>query len=602
MQRIWYSASLARPSGGRSEMKNLYLFLPFILLLLIADVLASCTDSTWRHDPAVEAASNACRSPSGVDYNCVEQAAVAALNPEICRLVGIYIDDMCLQAVYEAADDPTICNRIYLQGVVPNCRAYFARRTTSFTLPSETPQPSPSPAPTALFATYTSPRFGLAFEYPAGWQPVGKEQYQGEDGFFQITPYNSLASGVSDAYHRLSFRMVRACTWEVNAIPGQYGQDPQLRLLSDIPGRAQCLITPGAEAQQANPTILIETPGGGLALLHTDERQMERIQRTLVYDQPGGRAQPGEEYPYSEAEITPELEMQTNQMGELILEEYSLFPAGEHTPMEEQLARALEEVRTKRDAWRAGPVPNYEPESLERDNAALAPFGYRLEGFTLENGEQRMRLYRGEALIKDDLSLYPRSLVVEPIYQADFALIVEEPGVGLWLIRRDSLELWIIWKHLYSIDVAFSGGKLAAYEFEPTDWAGTLWVTLDGEWVYSLVVPWQPLSVQIDNWQDDWVLEVDGTLVVGGEIMNLAWGYGEIFEYRLLDGKPFFFFEQDGQVGISHDGQELPVRYDEIIHAECCGGMNNPRFSENMAWFYARREGMWYYVEIGEYE
>ena len=43
-------------------------------------------------------------------------------------------------------------------------------------------------------------------------------------------------------------------------------------------------------------------------------------------------------------------------------------------------------------------------------------------------------------------------------------------------------------------------------------------------------------------------------------------------------------------------------RYDEVIHGECCGGMNNPRSSEHMVWFYARREGKWYYVEIGEYE
>ena len=44
------------------------------------------------------------------------------------------------------------------------------------------------------------------------------------------------------------------------------------------------------------------------------------------------------------------------------------------------------------------------------------------------------------------------------------------------------------------------------------------------------------------------------------------------------------------------------MRYDEIIHGECCGGVNNPRFSEHMAWFYARRDGIWYYVEIGNYD
>ena len=149
MQRIWSAASSARPSGSRSEMKNLNLLTPLMLLLLVARVLAACTDSTWRHDPAVEAARNACRSQTGVEYNCVEHEAVAASNPEICRLVGIYIDDMCLQAVYEAADDPTICDRIYLQGVVPNCRAYYAKRTASATLPSEASKPSPSPLPTA---------------------------------------------------------------------------------------------------------------------------------------------------------------------------------------------------------------------------------------------------------------------------------------------------------------------------------------------------------------------------------------------------------------------------------------------------------------------
>ncbi|MEJ2353430.1 MAG: hypothetical protein P8Y03_26915, partial [Anaerolineales bacterium] len=376
---------------------------------------------------------------------------------------------------------------------------------------------------------------------------------------------------------------------------------PVLRLLSDIPGRAQCLISPGAGALQDSAALLLETPNEGWGLVQADARQMEVIQRTLVYDQPGGRAQPGEDYPYSAAEIAPELDLQTSQLGELALEEYSLYPANENTPLEGQLAGALAEVRAKRDPWRAGPVPDYEPESLESDNIILAPFGYRLEAFTLENGEWRMRLYQGEVLIKDDLSLYPRSLVVEPIHQVDFALTVEETGAGVWLIRRDSLEHWDIQAHLDSYEVMFAGGQLAAYEFDPTDRAGTFWVTLDGERIYALFMPWRPLHVSLNSWGDTWMLVVDGTMVVNGEIMNLAWGYGEIFNYQLLNGKPFFFYEKGGQVGISYDGQELPLGYNEVIHGECCGGDNNPRNSEHMAWFYTRREGTWYYVEIGKY-
>jgi hypothetical protein len=54
-------------------------------------------------------------------------AALAALNPDVCRLLGIAVDDACLQAVYEAADDPAICDRLYLPGVVPVCKAYYER-------------------------------------------------------------------------------------------------------------------------------------------------------------------------------------------------------------------------------------------------------------------------------------------------------------------------------------------------------------------------------------------------------------------------------------------------------------------------------------------
>ena len=52
--------------------------------------------------------------------------ATEALNPEICRLLGIAVDDMCLQAVYEAADDPAICDRLCLEEIRPTCRACYA--------------------------------------------------------------------------------------------------------------------------------------------------------------------------------------------------------------------------------------------------------------------------------------------------------------------------------------------------------------------------------------------------------------------------------------------------------------------------------------------
>ena len=100
--------------------------------LMICLLLAACRGEAWQADPAVIAAREACAGLSDIEkYSCIEQQALAALNPEICRLAGIWIDDACLQAVYEAANDPAICDLIYLQGVVPNCRAYYAKYTPS---------------------------------------------------------------------------------------------------------------------------------------------------------------------------------------------------------------------------------------------------------------------------------------------------------------------------------------------------------------------------------------------------------------------------------------------------------------------------------------
>jgi len=135
-------------------------------LLFLGAVLAACTRSLWQNDPAVEAARKACQSASGIDYNCVERQAVNAMNPDICRLLGIAVDDACLQTVYEAANDPAICDRIYLPGVVPNCRAFYARftpqvrgsetpRPVSTAIPSLTPLPTL--APTSLPSPVASP-------------------------------------------------------------------------------------------------------------------------------------------------------------------------------------------------------------------------------------------------------------------------------------------------------------------------------------------------------------------------------------------------------------------------------------------------------------
>ena len=106
---------------------------PWFSLLVLLVLLVGCTPQPWKQDPDVQVAKQDCAGlPQGEHYACIERHAVASLNPEVCRLASVWVDDACLQAVYQAADDPAICDRLYLKGVRPTCRAYYQRPAVDF--------------------------------------------------------------------------------------------------------------------------------------------------------------------------------------------------------------------------------------------------------------------------------------------------------------------------------------------------------------------------------------------------------------------------------------------------------------------------------------
>jgi hypothetical protein len=96
-------------------------------------------------------------------------ARVGAWAPDGRALV-IAMDDACLQAVYQAANDPAICDRLYLSGVVSTCKTYYAGLDrVAPGQPAVTPTASQEIA-TAALVPYTSDELGLALAIPAGWR------------------------------------------------------------------------------------------------------------------------------------------------------------------------------------------------------------------------------------------------------------------------------------------------------------------------------------------------------------------------------------------------------------------------------------------------
>jgi hypothetical protein len=108
-----------------------------------------------------------------------------------------------------------------------------------------------------------------------------------------------------------------------------------------------------------------------------------------------------------------------------------------------------------------------------------------------------------------------------------------------------------------------------------------------------------------------WVLEAApitpdgpvGMIIRDGVLLNELYGYEEMFGFQLMAGHPFFFFKQDGKIGFSFNGEIVEAGYAEIPHYKCCGiAPINPVVAKKMVSFFAEREGVWYYVEVGIYD
>ena len=486
------------------------------------------------------------------------------------------------------------------------------------TPPAQVPTPSPTPAvadlpdfiyPTPLptldaeYIEYRSPKYPVAFEIPSHWTKVADDHFQGPEGFFEIIPYEGPASGLMDPYSWTSWRTLRACSWELNSAPERYGIIPNMHMVSMGYGDARCIIFPGDGALDT-PAVLLFQNYGDLAIVKADLRQMERIGDTFHYIE-GYDINPGER-PLAQG-VKPELQPAADepvQLGELILEEYVLFPAELQTPNEEDFPGALKDISIKRQAWREANLPVEDEERLAQVNLILAQNGLRLEPSS--NGSPlRMRLFQDDKLLKEDLTFTPFPIVVsgEPSAPNRFAIILAgAENEAAWLLREDGIEPWDLASHLYATYPVFIEGNLATLEHEPAGLYSRLWVVIEGDKVYKLLYPYTDPSFISFNGSEQWVLEVDGSLIVDGKLANLDLGYGEIFGFTFMNGKPFFFFEKDGKFKLSYDGQTLPYEYDEVLHANCCGSTLNAQSNQNMAWFYGLRGGIWYYVELGRYD
>jgi len=126
---------------------------------------------------------------------------------------------------------------------------------------------------------------------------------------------------------------------------------------------------------------------------------------------------------------------------------------------------------------------------------------------------------------------------------------------------------------------------------------------LRGLWTFSNHWVIEVAHVKLNLVSNDSPLEPVGEIFQDGKSLNNTNGYDQAFGFQLIKGKPFYFFQQNAKIGISYDGEQVPLEYDQVPHYKCCSAAElNPRIAPNMVSFFAQRQGKWYYVEIGIFE
>ncbi len=255
---------------------------------------------------------------------------------------------------------------------------------------------------------------------------------------------------------------------------------------------------------------------------------------------------------------------------------------------------------------------------LKEANSALQPFGYQVK----TNPPSDITIANTYTVTKDGSSVFnQRVLDFMPVSVnadgTDFLMVVHTAEGG-YLIDKEGAQKGGMDLGAGSPPPVFLNNDILSaeevYSSTANSGSGNIIVNLGSHAIFTTSIgsP-SPVTALRGLWSDgsNWTLEVAraqgnadtfqviGEIYLNGISLNLKYGYQSTFEYQLLGSKPFFFFQKNDQIGISYDGKETPLGFDEIPHYGCCSGAElNPRQYTSLVDFFARKGQAWFFVEI----
>lgn len=300
-------------------------------------------------------------------------------------------------------------------------------------------------------------------------------------------------------------------------------------------------------------------------------------------------------------------------LGELTLDDYNLAPEEVFSFSSDDQGNTWDFIflipdtiyDRRKDMWKRTPEPDL---TLSEINQKLSAFGYRVEETNSEGGWTIYGLFEGQNLVQDDIRYFQKIILNSS--GTDFALVFNHgTNRDLGYARKGFIDPYWNTRGGYDwfseVDLAFFIGD----DMLRVNFTDSPIVIRNDEIIYthdiSHIGPSHCPLLSFQRWKDQWVMEVDGEVIMNDVLLHQKHGYDRAFHWQLLNNKPFYFFERDGRFGISYDGQFLPVEFDEIVYTVCGDRLLPPTLgpegNSRIVGFYGRKDGYWHYYELGRF-
>jgi len=445
------------------------------------------------------------------------------------------------------------------------------------TTPAATNIPSLSPPPTMRDdeKIYLDPEGWFSVYVPLDWGENGSPgSFSGKDGFVEIGYLPDMMYMNSD---------FEVCTWLANIdTKDTYSvsfASTNYRLSAHTKS-CQLTFLPGV--YPAAVLEVIENPSADFQqrflYIKADVEHFDRIASTLVWlrpvdydDEPAfhlASLQPEDIYFWKNTAPIP---------AGITVTEYEL-PAEvqKETLWEAFLDSVPSEARL--EPRRADPsTPPYGPNSQAYVNEMLESFGYELRS-GIETYHNHYDLYLDGELVLKNISRLPAVQIFStPTGEllVFLAHAVKDPDKHIY--DQDNAVIYLVQNEIINI---WQEGPLKGTDpGRPPIWvAGDLLVVGVGDQtvlevrnsqrdlLFSFATSFGaslPLR-KFQSWDDHWIMDMNHFLIQDGEILNEKYGLEDAFFWRLINGKPFYFFRKGSRVGISYNGQFLSLQYDSI--------------------------------------